>query len=177
LSKEEVDYLIAPHPTSLALVESWLQSHDIEPASAIYSGASSWLRIKLPVAKVERMLGTKYNVYFNPSTNSYLVRTLAYSLPEELHSHIDVISPTTYFGSLQPMRATSFVMPNTVIAATEQIDPSDPLALNCSREVTPACLRTLYNCSAYVPSATRNNSLAIAGYLDEFANHADLQVS
>jgi len=136
------------------------------------------LKIKLPVAKVERMLGTKYNVYFNPSTNSYVVRTLAYSLPEELHSHVDVISPTTYFGSLQPMKATSFVMPdpNTIISSTGQDDHSDPSAQNCSSKVTPACLRALYNSSTYVPCATESNSLGIAGYLEEYANFDDFQV-
>jgi tripeptidyl-peptidase I len=174
-----VDNLIAPHPTSLALVESWLASHGVDPASVVrYSRATSWLRVELPVAQVERMLGTKYNTYFNPSTDSYVIRTLAYSLPRELHAHIEVISPTTYFGSLQAMKATSFVMPNTgsVIAAAQQLDPGDPSAVNCSSKITPACLRALYSTSSYVPSATRNNTLAIAGYLNEYANHADLQV-
>ena len=68
-------------------------------------------------------------------------------------------------------------MPKNVIGAAQQIDPSDPEAARCSGEITPACLRELYNSSTYTPSATRNNSLGITGYLGEYANYADLQVS
>ncbi|KAI9444513.1 peptidase S8/S53 domain-containing protein [Lactarius indigo] len=46
---------------------------------------------------------------------------------------------------------------------------------SCATTITPTCLRALYNTAAYVPAATSNNTLGIAGYLDEFANHADLK--
>jgi tripeptidyl-peptidase I len=166
-----VDALVAPHPTTLSLVESWLASHNVDPSSAVqHAGASSWLSFSIPVAQAELMLNTKYNVYFNPSTSSYIVRTLEYSLPGGLHSHIDVISPTTHFGSLKAMKATSFLMPEAVSPA------ADRLAGPCSSEVTPQCLRIQYNSSTYVPSATSRNKLGIAGYLQEYANDADLQV-
>jgi len=41
--------------------------------------------------------------------------------------------------------------------------------------ITPSCLRALYNTAGYIPKATHKNKLGVAGYLDQFANRADLQ--
>lgn len=50
-----------------------------------------------------------------------------------------------------------------------------PVDASCNTTVTIKCLQQLYNAVGYVPSATANNSIAITGYLEEFANKQDLQ--
>ncbi|KAJ6568249.1 peptidase S8/S53 domain-containing protein [Mycena vulgaris] len=181
LSKEEVDALVAPHPDSVEAVESWLQHHGINPADAHFrSTAGEWVTIRVSVAQAERMLNTKYGVYYHPASDSSVVRTMEYSLPVELHSHVDVITPTTYFGTLHSMRATSFLQPQTTSLTGDEESFAaviSPLAVpaSCGTTVTPACLRAMYNTTAYVPKATATNRLGVAGYLQEFANDADLQ--
>ncbi|KAJ7623738.1 peptidase S8/S53 domain-containing protein [Roridomyces roridus] len=179
LSKEEVDALVAPHPDSVDAVEAWLEHHGINPSDAHFRlTAGEWVTIRVSVAQAERMLNTKYAVYRHPSTGSQVVRTMEYSLPTELHSHVDVISPTTYFGTMQSMRATSFIQPQAASPDSDSfatnISPLDVPA-SCGVTVTPACLRALYNTTDYVPQATDNNSLGIASYLEQYANDADLQ--
>ena len=183
LSKEEVAALVAPHPDSVDLVESWLEAHGLEAASSQRSHAGDWITIRVSVAQAEKMLGTKYNVFRHGKSDEYVVRTMNYNLPNVLHEHVAVVAPTTYFGTMRSMRATSFV--NTDLPTIEH-DPlvsslTDPTSLatvpsSCSTTITPACLRVLYNTSGYVPAATDKNILGVAGYLDEFANRADLQV-
>ncbi|KAJ7780215.1 peptidase S8/S53 domain-containing protein [Mycena maculata] len=179
LSKEEVDALVAPHPDSLETVESWLQYHGINPADARFrSTASEWVTIRVSVAQAERMLDTKYGVYYHAGSDSYVVRTMEYSLPRELHSHVDVVTPTTYFGTMRSMRSTSFLKPQTVTGAEDSFALEiSPLAVpaSCGTTVTPACVRAMYNTTSYVPRATGTNKLGITGYLEEFANDADLQ--
>lgn len=120
--------------------------------------------------QAERMLGTKYSVYHHPRSGEKVVRTLAYSLPRELHPHIDVVAPTTYFGTMRSMRATSFLQPeikaidNSVDNSTLDVDATVPSS--CATTITPACLRALYNTVNYVPSQTSRNGLGVAGYLD-----------
>jgi tripeptidyl-peptidase-1 len=179
LSKEEVEALVSPHPTSLSLVESWLADHGIDTSTAKHSGASSWLTIDIPVSQAERMLNTKYHTFFNALTSSYVVRTLEYSLPRELHDHIDVVLPTTYFGSVNKMKKTSFLMPHTppALARSEDEVASGNVSSSCASNITPMCLRSLYNSSTYVPKATCNNSLGIVGYDEQYASNADLQVN
>ncbi|KAK7031632.1 subtilisin-like protein [Favolaschia claudopus] len=178
LSKAEVDALVAPHPDSVEAVEAWLQHHGINPDDAHFrSAGGEWISIHVSVAQAERMLDTKYGVYHHPASGSSVVRTMEYSLPAELHSHIDVITPTTYFGTFHSMRSTSFIetKPASLVddAASFAAEIS-PLAVpaSCGSTVTPACLRAMYNTTNYVPKATATNKLGVAGYLDEFANDA-----
>jgi tripeptidyl-peptidase-1 len=177
LSKEEVDALVAPHPDSVEAVESWLQHHGINPTDC--SSAGEWMTIRVTVAQAERMLDTKYGVYNHAASGSSVVRTMGYSLPTELHSHIDVITPTTYFSTMRSMRSTSFIQPQTSANVDTDSFATEisPLAVpaSCGTTVTPACVKALYNTTNYVPAATATNKLGIAGYLEEYAIDADLQ--
>lgn len=179
LSKEEVDALVAPHPHSVNAVESWLEHHGINSSDAVHrSGGGEWITLHVTVAQAERMLNAKYNVYHHRKSSEYVVRTMGYSLPRELHSHIDVVTPTTYFGTMRSMKATNFLQPDVKSFDTEtsgSIFSDASIPASCSTTITPACLRVLYNTQSYVPAATSVNKLGIVGYLDEFANRADLQ--
>ncbi|PPQ71894.1 hypothetical protein CVT24_006868 [Panaeolus cyanescens] len=180
LTKEEAEALVAPHSDSVEAVEAWLNHHGVDTESMHRSSAGDWITIHVSVEQAERMLNTKYNVYHHPTSGEEVVRTMGYSLPSELHAHIDVVAPTTYFGTTRSMRATSFVQPEIVVATEDEtmiLRPGSDAAVpsSCARTVTPSCLRTLYNTVNYVPAATNVNKLGVVGYLKEFANTADLQ--
>ena len=182
LSEEEVAALVAPHPDSVDLVESLLQAHDLDIASSHRSHAGDSITIRVSVAQAEKMLGAKYNVFRHDKSDDYVIRTMNYSLPNVLHEHVTLVSPTTYFGTMKSMRATSFVNedgPTIESDLNVALKGSNSLATvpsSCVNTITPSCLRALYNVGDYVPRATKVNRLGVAGYLDEFANRADLQV-
>lgn len=166
-------------------MEAWLLHHGIEPSSLQRSPAGDWLHLTVSVAQAERMLDTKYRVFYNPSEDAYIVRTTSYSLPSAIHSHVALITPTTYFGNMRKMKATSFLQPGAkTLNEEEALKQHEEISIgglatvpsSCGTTITPACLRALYNSSTYVPQATGTNSIGIAGYLEEFANDADLQV-
>ncbi|KAI0331649.1 subtilisin-like protein [Cubamyces sp. BRFM 1775] len=183
LSKEDVAALVAPHPDTVDLVESWLSAHGLDPSACQRSHAGDWVTIRVSVAQAEQMLGTQYNVYRHGKSDDYVVRAMNYSLPSVLHEHVAVVAPTTYFGTMKSMKATSFIQKDRPTIETDADFAhllKDPASLatvpsSCNSVITPACLRALYNTTSYVPAATDKNSLGIAGYLEEFANRADLQ--
>lgn len=184
LTKEEVEAFTAPHSSSVDAVNDWLEFHGIDSSTAHRSPAGEWVTIVVSVAEAERMLGTKYNVYHHAKSGQDVVRTLGYSLPKELHSHVDVVAPTTYFGTLRSMKSTSFVQHDVKPMTSAEVEEASLVPVSnavvpttCTRTITPACLRALYNTSTYVPTQTATNKLGVAGYLGEFANTADLQVS
>ncbi|KAH6916261.1 peptidase S8/S53 domain-containing protein [Coprinopsis sp. MPI-PUGE-AT-0042] len=176
LEKEDVEEYLIPEPTTLSLVQSWLSSHTASPVEA----TNDWITLNIPIATAEKMLHTTYNTYHHRLSNATIIRTLSYSLPSILNNHINVISPTTYFGTIQSMRTNSNLRP-------ELIKPSDILddltvslegtlePSSCNVFVTPSCLRHLYNTTDYVPQTTGRSRLGVVGYLDEFVNDADLQ--
>ncbi|KAF8903511.1 peptidase S8/S53 domain-containing protein [Gymnopilus junonius] len=180
LTKEETDAFLAPHADSTAVVEEWLFFHGIDTSSAQRSDAGDWIKLQVSVDQAERMLGTKYDVYQHGPSGEQVVRTLSYSLPKELLSHVDVVTPTTYFGTLRSMKKTSFLQPDRKPltdeeAAALRFGSDAAVPSSCASTITPTCLRDLYNTSTYIPAATNVNKLGVAGYLDEFANTADLQ--
>ena len=118
-----------------------------------------------------------------------IVRTTHYSLPEHLHKHIELVQPTTYFGRPKPMSTNSFILGilgiNLTITTSSPIpppsnttpwSPTDPyLGTNCNDIITPSCLKGLYNATGYVPTQMAKNSIAVTGYLGQYANEEDLQ--
>jgi len=176
LSKEEVDELIAPSPTTVESLEAWLTYHDIDPLSSLSrTDGGDWATVIIPIGKVEDMLDAKYRVYKHVNTGETIVRTTTYSLPGILHERVSVITPTTYFGTMRAMKSQIFKGPfSDQVPAPKS--PKDGTPSSCASEITPACLFSLYNATGYVPAAANKNVLGIAGYLDQFANYADLQV-
>ncbi|KAF4610506.1 hypothetical protein D9613_006684 [Agrocybe pediades] len=170
---------MAPHPDSISAVNDWLKFHGIDPSTIQRSAAGDWLTLPVSVAKAERMLNTKYHIYEHTLSGKQVVRALSYSLPRELHSHIDVITPTTYFGSVRSMKKTSFVEPSrskpAVSSDAGQLNSYTTVPASCNNTINPGCLRALYGTSSYMPSAKGVNKICVAGFLDEFANRADLQ--
>lgn len=175
--------MVAPHPETIDLVDSWLTAHNIDLSSAQRENGGSWLTVVVSVDQASRMLNTTYNLYRHAQSDDYVVRAMSYSLPTVLHGHIGTVAPTTYFGTMRSMKATNRLQPeiktieNDNEVAHKLVGPGSlaTVPASCSTTITPSCLRALYNTSTYVPQATTKNSIGVAGYLDEFANRADLQ--
>jgi tripeptidyl-peptidase I len=190
LTKGQVDALSAPHPDSTGLLEDWLSHYDLLHSPECQMSRSSsgdWVSLSIPVGQLEQMLGTKYHIYKHSATETTLIRTTSYSLPSILHDHVTVVTPSTYFSLPKPHAKTSFVqhiedfslaaLNGAINIATNSGLGTEPLPVSptCDLQVTPACLNALYNIS-YTPVSTKSNSLGVVGYLNEFANHDDLQV-
>ena len=172
-------------------MEEWLSYHDVldnHESQLTRSSSGDWISLSIPVGRLEKMLGTKYHAYKHSVTETTLIRTTSYSLPSILHDHVTVVTPSTYFGHPKPLHKTSFIhsvgdiVPEPSgadgaanFAWTNTNDTPPTVNSTCNDQITPSCLNALYNIS-YTPVSTKNNSLGVVGYLDEFANHADLQV-
>lgn len=177
LNREQVEQLTAPHPDSSQVIDEWVAFHGIIPCSDFVhrSKAGDWVTVRVTVEQAERMLGTKYHVYKHLGSGDQVIRTLSYSLPEELLSHIDVVSPTTYFGTLQTMKTISSI--NSVTPITSPIGGDFQPEEVCENLSSPKCIRWLYNFTdEYTIPSQPNNALGVAGFLGEHASQDDLQV-
>ncbi|KAI0080787.1 tripeptidyl peptidase A [Panus rudis PR-1116 ss-1] len=184
LSKEEVEVLSAPHPDSIQTVDEWITHHGVPADAVVRSSAKDWVRVTVPISLAEEMLNTEYHVYTHVDHGDTIIRTTSYSLPEHLHEHIDLVQPTTLFSTLRGMK-TSFHFEDD--AQAEAVDNTNALPIkipsasgghvdaSCNRTITITCLQQIYNAVGYKPSADSGNEIGITGYLEEFANKADLQ--
>ncbi|KAI0287620.1 tripeptidyl peptidase A [Russula brevipes] len=185
LMKEQVEELVRPNQRSVEAVDAWLADYGIVGDRMIRrSPGGDWVTIIVPVAVAEEMLDTEFHLWKQSrdgDNEGVVIRTTHYSLPEHLHAHIELVQPTTYFGRPKPMSATLFFEGiNITISLSPSPPPQDPGSPipppeNCTRTMTVACLKYIYNIGGYQASATNKNAIGITGYLNQYANIADLQ--
>jgi len=151
----------------------------IMPEDCSYNAAKDWIKVTLPVSAVERLLDTKYSIFQNKETDSAIIRTQKWSLPQHLHDHIEAIQPTTSFMQLKPRDSTFKIVPvpEDGEAKVASAKSGSAAPTGCDPEaVTPACLRNLYGTIDYVPKALDKNKMALTNYLGEVSNYSDTRL-
>lgn len=202
--RSEAEELVGPHEDTVNAVHEWLEGHGINSATDVSrNSAGDWISVRLPLERVEKMLEAEYKLYRHSETGEGIVRTLSYSLPRDLHDHIDLVQPTTMFDNMRKMRAT-FHVNDGPIEVSDQLQSARPdltgpagqnISASCNTTITPTCLMQLYRTEGYVPQAAdKGNRVGVTGYLEQvrnldvrlgsdlihnllqFVNFADLQV-
>ncbi|TFK33637.1 subtilisin-like protein [Crucibulum laeve] len=173
LTKEEVDALVQPHPTSIAVVDDWLQAHDVDLSDVSRSSAKDWITLSLPISIVTKLVNASYSIFTHERSGNMIVRSLEYSLPASVSDHIDCIHPTTFFSfpSISPSLKTR--------SMTQSSPPTAKNSTACGpdsvSQMTPACLMELYRFDKYIPSSTATNKLGVVSYFGDFLREDDLQ--
>jgi tripeptidyl-peptidase-1 len=91
LTFEEIRDLSAPSSSSLKAIIKWLSSHGFDESAMDWSHSKDWVSLnEVPLQKAEEMLDTTY-FYYQHDDGEMLLRTERYSLPEEIHSHVELI--------------------------------------------------------------------------------------
>lgn len=169
LTRDQLRSFTAPSADAVSAVSSWLQKFGITP-----SIENDWISISTTVEKANKLLDTQFSWYQYAKSESPVLRTLSYSIPDNLVRHIDLVQPTTRFGQLGARRSTIF---DLHFISDDEVPAVKSAAIaqeeTCSNGVTPACLKSLYGIN-YNVSDTSTDLVAFASYLNEYARYADL---
>ncbi|KAI0746562.1 family S53 protease [Daedaleopsis nitida] len=163
LTKEEVESFVAPKPDTMSAVQEWLKENDITAKKA--SAAGDWLSFSIPVSKANSLLDADFTEFVHTGTGETSIRTLAYSIPADLKGHLDFVHPTTVYFTVPPK--LDAIQPSVNLT-------SDAVPASCNSVVTPACLQALYGIPTTL-ATSKNNKLSVSGFIDQFANQADLE--
>ena len=174
MEKNEMKEYLRPSADVSEAVLSWLESEQV-PSDNIENDGD-WITFIVPVAKAESMLDTHFYYFQHKETQVTRIRTLQYSLPTSLHGHIDMIQPTTRFGTFRPQRATILDTAKDLAELFFESLTEDYDTTYCNTTTTPACLRGLYDLGNFTISPSSNNLLGISGYLNQLARYADLNL-
>ncbi|KAI9435202.1 subtilisin-like protein [Lactarius psammicola] len=165
LSMEQVAQLVAPHPDTLELINSWLKHHGVPSSSVSTTHGGSWLTLTgVPVSQANALLGASYQLYRRTGTNdTTILRTIGYALPAVLHTHVQTVVPTTYFDSMRTPQQTPW---RSAVRAPADLASRELVTMLSSRnnKVTPSDVRWPYKTSAYVPVATDRNKPGGSAY-------------
>lgn len=165
MKRDQLKTLLRPYPDATAAVMNWLKQSGIN--EIVDDG--EWINFYTDVSSAEALLNTKFKVYGSKHKAIEKIRTLQYSVPDELHKYIDMIQPTTRFGDIMPQNA--FVHDMQVLGSA-----TDAVAVNasCNSTITPSCLKSLYGVTA-VPGldVSKIGHMGINGFLEEYARYSD----
>ena len=173
MKRDQIKDILRPSDDAIAGVMSWLLSSGIDEHHIKEDG--DWIVFRASVSEAEALLSTKFYNYHNTYANMHAIRTLQYSLPEDLHDYVQMVQPTIRFGQMRPQRSTikKTEVLNSAAEIAEIVGPFN--ATSCNTTLTPTCLRELYNVGNYTADPTLPNKLGIAGYLMEYARYADFE--
>ncbi|KAI9452652.1 subtilisin-like protein [Lactarius psammicola] len=180
LSQGQVAQLVAPHPNTLELVNSWLEHHGISSSSISMTHGGNTLTLKgVSVTQANTLLGASYQLYRHVgNSETTIVRTVGYALPAALHGHVLTVAPTTSFVSPPTQWQTARNRPGSAAGGLVKSALGEPATMLSSRKIidhlTPDILRRMYDTYSYAPFATDRNFLGVVGILGDYPNLADL---
>lgn len=171
LKREDIKALVKPRDQSTDAVLSWLHASGIEDSDIENDG--EWINFYTSVANAEAMMDTEFHYYTKGSVATKKIRTLHYSVPSDISSHITMIQPTTRFGQYKAQRSTIVKTEETkgefsVLSVTNSTSFN---ATACNTTITPDCLRDLYNVGDYQADPSVGSLFGVCGYLEEYAKY------
>lgn len=93
-------------------MNAWLQENDI--TATTLTPAGDWVEFQIPVSKANEIFNADYSVFKHESTGKQTIRTLSYSIPEELTDHVAIVHPTTTFVLFYSIFPTTVYVSNDV---------------------------------------------------------------
>lgn len=175
LSRDAVRALIKPRVETTAIVESWLESSGV--AESDFKVDNEWVNLIVSVAGAESMLNTTFFnfVQTNDKSQTKYIRTLQYSLPSYVFSHISMIHPTTRFHQIRAERNTVFRTEALVEEVSSAEQSTTVIAASCNSTITPSCLRALYNIGDHYATPVKGSLFGVLGFLEQYAKFDALE--
>ena len=188
---DSVAAMLAPSGDASPAVLAWLTAAGVTNA---YSDGA-YVNFATTVYMANSLLNTTFNYYENAGIQK--LRTIEYSVPDDLQTHIDLITPTTYFGKTVPQiptrapwadrprkmdrRVRNFVpryfnsTTNSTANGYTNSTKNDTIDASCATLITPTCLKELYNID-YTPDPTSGSKIAFGSFLNQSARTPDLSL-
>ncbi|KAJ6563914.1 family S53 protease-like protein [Mycena capillaripes] len=170
LTAEEVAEFVKPTDETLSVVSEWLTEYGI--SSTPVTPAGDIVQITIPVSQANELLSAEFSVFTHVESGKTSIRTLEYSIPAVLQGHIDNFHPTTSFT--RPLAAPKFTAIKVKKPVEDVAPVSDAVPTSCNTLITPACLQAIYNIPT-TPATQTSNRLGVSGFIEQFANQADLK--
>ncbi|ODM16991.1 Tripeptidyl-peptidase sed3 [Aspergillus cristatus] len=165
MTRDEVGDFLRPSDDTVDRIVAWMKSERV-PSESIERHAN-WITFTVPVSQAEDMLKTRFHSFRNDVSQETAIRTLQYSVPQDIRDFIQMIQPTIKFGQFSAQEN----QPDLEPVATR----FDDLNVNCSTTVTTKCLRRLYGIYDTEAKPDPRNKLGVSGFLDQYARYDDFR--
>ncbi|TVY41271.1 Tripeptidyl-peptidase [Lachnellula occidentalis] len=166
LDVDDVNSLFAPTEEANTAVQSWLTNAGIGQVQS----DGHWVTFATTVSKANELLNTTFMTYSNSGVQK--IRTTQYSVPDDIVSYVDLITPTTYLGKTVS-NMPRYVKPEHT--KTKKNAPSKRgIEASCQTSITPSCIKEMYSVGNYTPDAKSGSVVGFGSFLNQSALYADL---
>lgn len=175
MTRDELRTYTSPSDAAVSAATRWLGKHGIQPLVD-----HDWISFTTTVRTADALLDTRF-AWYQYGSDSPKLRALSYSVPDFVAAHIDLVQPTTRFGHFGARKSTIFETHRFEFAeaaggpATNMHSVPTIATANCDEFIEPECLKMLYNIR-YTPSASTDNKVAFASFLEQYARYDDLKL-
>lgn len=164
LDINDVESIFGPSSEAVSSVVSWLKGNGVTQ----YNVDGAFVDFAADVSTVNTMFNASYQHYTNNGVTK--LRTLSYSIPDEIQDHVALVDPGTYFGNIQ-----AFVPREYKPTTTKRDEPSKrAVDASCQTSITPACLKEMYNVGDYAADAKSGSSIGFGNFLNQSTIFSDL---
>jgi len=172
LSADAVNDYFKPADSSSKAVKDWLSAAGV--TDILDQGA--FINFATTVGTANRLLGASFAHYSIEGVSK--IRTTQYSIPDDMIEHIELVSPTNFFGKT---KAVTPVLSN--YAPPTKREPtrgyvarrqSMNVTRGCYNLLTPDCTEQMYNYGSYKADPAVGSRVGFASFLNESARQVDL---
>jgi tripeptidyl-peptidase-1 len=169
LKRDELKELVKPRAESTDAVLSWLKESGV--ASKDIENDGEWINFVAPVSTAEKMMATTFKTYQNSAREDIKrIRALQYSVPVNVREHIDMIQPTTRFGQIEAQMSQVHDVELIKAGASAKFAMVNE---TCNRQITPQCLKELYNFADFKADPKASTTIGVNGFLEQYARFKD----
>lgn len=137
-------------------VTEWLAEHGIRDVR-LESTVHDYITFIVPVYAANDLFDTEFHSFIHSPSGKRAIRTLQYSIPKYLRSHISIVHPATSFDLATPLGIT-----------VSYSNPGSPINASCANTITPQCLQDLYDIPT-TPATQPSNRIAVPGLIEYWA--------
>lgn len=148
-------------------VTNWLTTSGID--RSVIKSDEEWIKFSTTIVQAEVLLNATFRIYHSPTGDHTIIRTLRFSVPEDITDQIELVHPMTRFPRVRPAH-------DDILRVTNVSSSAMTINSSCSESITPSCLRQLYNINSYNLSTDRSCTgfMGVSGYLKQYARYADI---
>ena len=165
MDRDDLNNLIKPTADANTAIQNWLKTSGCTDVSS----DGFWVQFSTSVDNVSKLLSADFQNY--QKGDEIKLRTTQYSVPDDLAQHVDLINPTTFFGSITA-NAPMIHMEHSEKRQATVTQPNVPAA--CSQTLTPSCIKGLYNVGNYKASPNTISKVGFSAFLNQSALYTDL---
>ncbi|KAG5803365.1 hypothetical protein H9Q74_002393 [Fusarium xylarioides] len=166
LSHDELTDTFSPSKEAVASVTKWLKSKGIKH----YKVNGAFIDFAADVEKANTLLGGDYQYYTKDGQTK--LRTLSYSIPDDVAGHVQFVDPSTNFGGTVAFNPVPH--PSRTLQERKMSPSKSTVDASCQTSITPSCLKQMYNIGDYTPDAKSGSEIGFSSFLGQAAIYSDV---